>query len=761
MRTYLTAVLSTLRTDLATLRARAQGGARRSRRSPHARWRRRGRRLTVVVLPLLLAASGAAFAGDGSQGAANPWLGAFTVKDSHGLSVSSYDLNIDQGGMTSPIKATCALFLMLGWDFYRLIVAIVLWLYDFMLQFKILDILTPPAQVLATTLQTTIGRVGLVSVLLLAAFIVCAVWIQSGKAAAGILELVVSLTLAAAVGSVLANPVAMLTGPHGAIAQARDFGVGLSAQVLSGGANTSSDPTVLQQQTSAKLVDTFVRVPHQLINYGAVIDRDPTCVKIYDKVLGEGPWGDDSTPRDRMGDCNKAYKAAAENPQSGLQGMAFVSFGGSVLLALMAVLVLGMALITAMTIFEGAKFVLALLKGIIPGAAREDVFVALGVMCLCLLTIIGVLFGIGIVMVAVDSLFATTSNFNPLQTFIVMDLLIVLAFVFLILTLAQSRKRGKKLGERMHKALSPQAKAVQSQGRPQPMRMVMQQAGQVLTTKKALGGAPLGQARAAAAGSGAGAVAAGGAAGASGVGAVQGRGSAVESVGRGAWQVTKLGLASTVGAPVYAPRAYGAVKNAAVIRKAALHSKFDAAKAQTALNIGAKTGQVKGFGQEYVHNVGVAARTVSKVSGATHVAKAAMSLGADPMTAGAAAAVTYLASNRRPVPPAGPPTTGIRPAPPSPGRPTAGHENTPAPAAHSKDPSRSPSREPAGKRSSSLPASHPGRSAVAQPSHVPAIPAEHVGKVAVENDRERFLQAMRQRQAQRRAAPAPVGAGRR
>ena len=77
--------------------------------------------------------------------------------------------------------------------------------------------------------------------------------------------------------------------------------------------------------------------------------------------------------------------------------------------------------------------------------------------------------------------------------------------------------------------------------------------------------------------------------------------------------------------------------------------------------VSGKAAQAGAFGQEYVHNVGAAAKTIGKYSRAAHVAKAAMAMGADPLTAGAAAGVTYFATTRRPAGPGRAPASQVRP----------------------------------------------------------------------------------------------------
>lgn len=628
-------VLSADLTHLATVvRARLRRIHTRATSRRRARWLTLG--LTLLILTVLGASR--ALAADGKT--PNPFLDPFAIKDTHGFTTAQYALNTGGGGfgIQSMIAGTASFFLNLGWDGYRMIVSIVLWLYDFALQFQILDVLAPPANVIAVTLGDTIGRFHAVEIFLLLAFIACLGWFIKGNAGAGIIDFLISLVAVALLGSILANPVARISGPDGMIHQAKALGVAISAQVISGGHQTSADPAVLQQQTSAKLVDQFIRIPHQLLNYGAVIDNDPACVNAYNDVIATGPYGDDSHPRDAMGDCNKAYKDAAENPMQGLLGLVLITFGGFWLLLLILALVLVLTLLVAVALWQGAKFALSLLKGILPGTARQAIFEALGVLLICYLSIIAALAGVGGFTVVLDSVFGHR-GWNPLVTFVVVDLVIVVAFIALIRFWISTRKAGKKMGERLQKAITPSPSAVATNNRPSPLRMISSMATQQMATKRALARSPLGAAAPASA-NGPSAPAQPGTS-----PTAPARPSVAKMAAAGTWKASKLALASTVGAPVYIPRAAAAAKTAATAKKAAMAAKMATAKQNATRHVHDKLDQAGAFGREYAHNVGTAARAVSRVSGATHVAKFAMSVGADPLTAGAIAGATYAAGS--------------------------------------------------------------------------------------------------------------------
>ncbi|MDN5746511.1 MAG: hypothetical protein L0H31_15525, partial [Nocardioidaceae bacterium] len=192
----------------------------------------------------------------------------------------------------------------------------------------------------------------------------------------------------------------------------------------------------------------------------------------------------------------------------------------------------------------------------------------------------------------------------------------------------------------------------------------------------------------------------------------------------------KLGLASTVGAPVYAPRAFGAGKKALQARRDRLQQRFAASKASVADRVHRKSGDAKAFGREYVHNVSTAGRFVGKVSGASKLGGlAAAGMGIDPVSgaAAAAAASTYFGAPKRHTPTPRP-ETNVRPTPAQ------------APRGGPTTSSQAPSTRPASTKT---------------PVEMPKMTEKDLARAQQESDRQQFVQRMRERQRQRHAAARP------
>lgn len=682
------------------------------------RWATRVAVLATVVTATL-AGGAVAYAGDDQARAGNPFLDAFNVKDTHGISASQYDLNMDNGGKLNFASQYAGAMLVMWWDLYRVGISILLWLFNWALGFKILDLLIPPAQAVAETLQRLVdlpGPFGPVAVMLTVAAVPIAYWIQSGKAAAGLVELFISLAAAALIGSTLANPINSIAGENGLIIQSRDIGVSLSTEIVTAGRATGADRGELEASSGAMLADVFIRTPHQLINYGAVVGDDPKCIKVYDQVIKGGPYdGDSDEPRTKMGECNKAYLAAAKKPITGFVSMFFLAIAAAFLSLVVAVFVVGLTGIAAEMVKSAATFCVQLLRAIIPGSSREGLGSAAAVFFVGAAMIVGVIAAVAVFTLFVAAVFSEASPYSPIVAFVILDLLLIMTVLYAISSLIRAKKAKKTMGEKWGRKLSPAPAAVNTGAKPAPMRAVAQQVGNYVSTKKALGdrlpsrsgqpgqnpgnpGTPTPTTASAK------------------------KASVAARVGKGTFKAGKLGLQATIGAPVAYPQAARAAKAAVAQSRARVQGRLDQAKVAGSH----KVDGVKAYGQEYVHNVAAAGRFAGKVSGATKVAGVAASMGAGPLAAGALAGAALAAQG----------SGGPRKS-----RPEARHST------------KTPGRSSAGGSGGS--AGPRSASPAVSPSAVPAG-----AKKATDHEayRQRLLQQARERRA---AARVPASVGRR
>lgn len=731
--------------------ARARAWGRR-----HPKGRLAGRVLAAAATVHLVAAS-AAYAAGGKK-SSNPFLDAFGVADTHGNSVSKYDLSLGGGsggllpGKSDLIDPILQTFVVLGWEIYRILVTVALWFLDIALQYRVLDTLRPAANTVAQGLQTTVLAIGVVPIFLILSFIGMVYWMIQRRSGAGILDFFLSLVAAALLTSALANPVNWITGDDGLMAGSRDVGIASAVQITSGGQESSDDADALRKQTTGMLADKFIRIPHQLINYGAVIDDDGKCKKTYDKVIKEGPHKDKEDAKKELGKCNSAYEAAADDPGQALTGMIVLSPAGVIVVLLAGLLGLITLSFNLFAMYIGAKTVLDIARAILPTGAKASVLVNVTTLVVLAVASVLLLVIVGAFLVFVEALFAgrEAAGMTLIETFVLLDILMLLGIVSLLVFWWKSLRSGKKLGDRMHRAIAPKPVNPSSNEGLRAVGM-MGSRGAHLATAAAhrVNGAATAKALGAAAATPN--VAAGGQT--AGAPPAARKQALLTRIGKGAAKgsvkAIKIGAMSTVGAPVYAPRAAAATKAALSTKRTAVATSLQQAKQRAATKVRTKAADASAFGREYVHNLATAGRFVGKISGATHLAGWAVTAGVNPLAAGAMAAGTMFAGSgtgkpSNPTPVRGATRPGARP-----------HGSATDFVLKRTTDTTSPTNSP---RSSVAPATQPAQSLTKQPSEVPRIKItrQDLDRDELQAGRERLMAKMRERASHQRL-PKAVG----
>lgn len=576
--------------------------------------------LLATTVALVAGATQAAAAGqdpDGSTG--NPLLDSFPLSDTDGQRIGDYTLSIDDGGWSGRAtgQSISAWLLTTGWEAYRGWVAVSLWIYQLARQLVWLDLLRGPVEDFAGVLQDVVDELGIVPVFAVIAAIAAGLWAKAGRYGTAVGQFAIALVLSTLAVSVLTNPVATLAGEDGAVASAQELGVEMGDRISAGPAVYGPPAPGEELDESAnlgvsgQLLDILVRTPHQIINYGSVIDAG--CVQAYDESLGA------EDARESVGDCGESYAEAAENPSAGLNTLAFVfpaaSFLVLVMVALAGVLLVG----TLAVLWQGAMLVFHLVKGILPVGGRVEIWQCLLEILSWLLVIVGALLGIGLYVRILQALLSS-DDWSPLQSFVVVDIFLLLGAAALVSMAIKARKRGRQWGKDLASKTSPKPVVPPT---PSPVATMASQAvshGAALAGSNAVGALRDNSA------SGGGRLLATRPAGTAStprpslgsrtVGAVR-------TTGKTAALVGKVAFGSTLGAPVYAPRAAMQVAGAATTAAGAVRTKLSASRERAAAGVGAQVASARAFGQEYSHNVAVAGRTLGKVTGANAAGRAA------------------------------------------------------------------------------------------------------------------------------------------
>ncbi|MFD7161328.1 hypothetical protein ACFV9C_42550 [Kribbella sp. NPDC059898] len=383
---------------------------------------------TTTVL-LLVATTGTA-AADTGKGSA-PAMSPFDLQDTHGIKISQYELNIDQGGLSSPFKLLWAAMLMFGWELYRWWIGMIAWLLDWAVTFSWLDLFTKPLTWIGNALEgNVIGPSNLLTTSILFGAVGIAFFVARGHYGRAGIEFLVTAAILALATTGLAHPVTWLTSPHGPLYTARGVGIELANTVTTNGATSGSDPAALKQNTSGVLIDTFIRQPHQLLNYGANIDSDATCAPVYDNALKAGPYGDDSAARDQIGKCNKAYKDYADNPGAGqITTQFFLMPTGGLLALVVGLLTLLMMASVGLASWSALKLMWHTMIGLIPGTSRRGLAKSIADVLIHVMLIPILLVFLCSFLYMLKSVMAANANMVLVARFIIADLLLLVGLV--------------------------------------------------------------------------------------------------------------------------------------------------------------------------------------------------------------------------------------------------------------------------------------------------------------------------------------------
>ena len=493
------------------------------------------------------------------------------------------------------------------------------WAIDWVLQFTWVSVLTGVATQIGNALQTSVvDRFGLAPTLLLVAAFVCGIWIVTGKIATGLGELAVSVLIAALATVYLTHPVSTLAGPNGLLPKAQQAGIEIGAGIL-GNSDASATPAALRQETTGTIITNFVRIPHQLLNYGADIDdTDPHCKAAYDAALVVGGETEGLiTARSVLGHCNSAYKKYADNPGFGQLVSLAVLYPSALGLLLFAGLFV-FALITAVVflVFESLKLIVNAVVAIVPGVGRGALWQSLSGAAVALVMVVFCTVFLAGYMAVIRAIFAGTASWNVTQRFLLIDMVL---FAGLVLFIVQRRKL-RKAGNNMARKLASMKIGNGGKASQLPQRTPIGISQGLAQAASIRNGVRRGTAGALAAG------AAGGLA----AEALEhhnqrasfGARLAQSKAGRtGKFAVKSAAFAAkaTVGAPVFAPRAAKQVAASTAKRANAVRARLQTAQAGAAAFTGEYTGNLAAASR----GVGKTVAFASHVTGATAAGKAA------------------------------------------------------------------------------------------------------------------------------------------
>ncbi|WP_280474623.1 hypothetical protein [Nocardia asiatica] len=270
----------------------------------------------LFVFPGLLGAVAAAQSQAASAGTSQiDGLSWMNIRDSSGVSLSSYTFATDRGGPLNP--GATILWAILGLEFigYLAIVTSAIWLIGYALSFRWMDWFAAALRGVADALTGQLATpIMLVTAATIGAFFV-GWFIARGYHAKAAVQ-VVTMVAVALLGPVfLAAPLSEVLSSHGLLAQGRDLGIAVAAG-LNG--NESPNPSQLMPAMQETLADNFARRPVQVWNFGHVVDESPACRAAWSAGIRSG---DDDRVREGLRACgDAAAHAKASEPSMGQVG---------------------------------------------------------------------------------------------------------------------------------------------------------------------------------------------------------------------------------------------------------------------------------------------------------------------------------------------------------------------------------------------------------------------------------------------------------
>lgn len=428
------------------------------------------RRFRIIVSTLLLAvviSSVPAAAGGPALG----WMGdEFTgVTNSEGIKLGQFEMSMDDGGVTHPLRAMWASIIKLCWNSYLMVIAVLCRLLDWTVSMNWVGWITGPVvglqnefrdKVMAPIGANSWGGTILV-LLTTCAGVAVAVKMMSGRSASAWATAARASIAAALAMGVLAAPVSTFAGDSTQLAtplaRSQQLGVALTRMIVDSddpGTVKAEDVSIADDKTStgddstpklsAIIMDSFVSPVHQQLNYGRIIDAK--CHDKYVEVLKGGPYDDISDARDKIGECDDGLKDYAGGIADGpwLVGFYFYSAGAAGLMLLLLIF-------AALCWFYVVKLVwsafLSMINALraIPGPSDPLIRDLVSVLY-ALIGFIGSMMMLGIVLLIIKTVFS--SDGNVVVKFLAVNLIEGLGVVAFFVAMWRRHKGEKSLRAR-------------------------------------------------------------------------------------------------------------------------------------------------------------------------------------------------------------------------------------------------------------------------------------------------------------------------
>ena len=381
----------------------------------------------VLALPIILAGPAAAAPNDDELvklGQTPPGLAWIHLTDSRGIPLWNFEMSLDRGGITSPDKFFWAQITDGCWVLYRSFCALALWFIDWVMSFTWINTIAAPLLAVGDAMRSVLQSIGVAPTFLALTGLMALLWMIKGRATTAVYEVAIACVIGALALGVFADPVRMVAGPDGFIVNAAQTGQQLAAELSAGNAEGQSAEQLQNAQTG-QLVDTFIRQPTEMINFGRVLDGTK-CESAYNDVLRGGPYGTKSDIRDAVADCDSNLGEYAANPSSGM-ALGSLVFMPAAFVVLLLGGALGFAVITAAVraMYQSLKAIVTFITGLLPGGGRGSLMLTAAEVLVSLLVVVFTSIFMSIFMLIIQAVFTSSADDSVAQSFVIADIVIV------------------------------------------------------------------------------------------------------------------------------------------------------------------------------------------------------------------------------------------------------------------------------------------------------------------------------------------------
>lgn len=379
------------------------------------------------------------------------YFGWMEVKDSAGINVWTYKLELGSGGWRNPGKTFFSLLTKLEFEAFRFVTAGAIWFLGWALSFSWLETLTAPVKTLGDSLQSIVDSFGLTPLLLTVSALIAGIWVLRGRYATGIFELLTAVMIASVSVILLSNPVDRVAGDDGMLIQARNAGMEIAVGLTNKGDTTSGSATEDLKKIQSTLADSMVRKPTQMLNFGAVLDgaNTPKCVKEWEQGQRDGK---EIVRKVQVG-CkygkDLAYNAKTPDSAQAFGGFALDIFG-LVFVVFSIVVAASVLMAAAWALAAAVKFIVASVVGIVSGPGRDMWWRCLTTVAMTLLLVVFMCSFVVGYMLVIDAFFS--SGDNVIAKFMYVDVAMILGVILARRAVTAMRAASERLAAKLASA---------------------------------------------------------------------------------------------------------------------------------------------------------------------------------------------------------------------------------------------------------------------------------------------------------------------